>query len=81
MNYLKCILSGPSQELPKLEILLKLVKDGDDYRSVLKELIKQKITNIIIDLNTRKAELCLRMCLQLGMINNQYHFILTTLVI
>lgn len=80
MNNLKCILGGPSQELPKLDILLKIVKEGDDYRSILKDLIKRKITNIIIDLNSKKAELFLRMCLQLGMINSKYHFILTTLV-
>ena len=73
-------MGGPSQSLPKFDVILKYTNPGDDYRVLLKDLLKRKITNIIIDLPPSEAQVLLRMCLQLGMINSDYHYILTTFV-
>jgi hypothetical protein len=43
-------------------------------------LIRRKIKNIIIDLPPNETEALLKACLQLGMINSSYHYVLTTFV-
>ncbi len=74
------MLAGPAKSLPKFDVVLKFTNPGDDYRILLKDLLKRKIKNIIIDLPPDEAQVLLRMCLQLGMINSDYHYILTTFV-
>lgn len=49
-------------------------------RSVLIDAIGRDITNIILDLNDVNTKMVLKMALQMGMINSNYHFLLTTLV-
>ena len=77
---IKCLLGGPSESLPKFDVILKSTNPGDDYRVLLKDLLKRKIKNIIIDLPLSEAQILLRNCLQLGMINSEYQYILTTFV-
>jgi hypothetical protein len=74
------LLGGPSESLPKFDVILKSTNPGDDYRVLLKDLLKRKIKNIIIDLPLSEAQILLRNCLQLGMINSEYQYILTTFV-
>lgn len=80
MKSITCLLSGPAKSLPKLDIVLKLTNPGDNYRVLLKDLLKRKIKNIIIDLPPHETQVLLRMCLQLGMINPEFQYVLTTLV-
>jgi len=50
-------------------------------RSVLIDAIGRDIFHIILDLNDINTRTVLKMALQMGMINSNYHYILTTLVI
>ena len=80
MISIRCLLGGSSRDSPKMDVVLKLANKREDYRFILKDLIKRKITNIIVDLEPDDAQSLLRTSLQLGMINSNYHFLLTTLV-
>ncbi len=77
MRKVKCLLGGPAQAIPKLDLTLKIA-DGD-YRAILRDLTRRRITNIILDLQPEEAQTVLKMALQLGMINSTYHYVLTTL--
>lgn len=59
-----------------------LVRQFSHYkdRSVLIDAIGRDIFNIILDLNEANTRTILKMALQMGMINPNYHYILTTLV-
>jgi hypothetical protein len=59
-----------------------LVRQFTHYkdRSVLIDAIGRGINNIILDLNDLNTRTILKMALQMGMINADYHFILTSLV-
>ncbi|CAF3325828.1 unnamed protein product, partial [Rotaria socialis] len=58
-----------------------LVRQFTHYkdRSVLIDAIGRDINNIILDLNDVNTRTVLKMALQMGMINSNYHYILTTL--
>lgn len=59
-----------------------LVRQFTHYkdRSVLIDAIGRDIFNIVLDLNDVNTRIILKMALQMGMINSNYHFVLTTLV-
>lgn len=59
-----------------------LVRQFTHYkeRSVLIDAIGRDIFNIILDLNDANTQIILKMALQMGMINSNYHYLLTTLV-
>ena len=59
-----------------------LVRQFTHYkdRSVLIDAIGRDIFNIILDLNDINTQIVLKMALQMGMINSNYHYLLTTLV-
>jgi hypothetical protein len=59
-----------------------LVRQFTHYkdRTVLIDAIGRDIKNIILDLNDVNTRIVLKMALQMGMINSNYHYILTTLV-
>jgi len=58
-----------------------LVRQFTHYkdRSVLVDALGRDINNIILDLNDLNTKTVLKMALQMGMINSNYHFVLTTL--
>ena len=59
-----------------------LVRQFTHYkeRSVLIDAIGRDIYNIILDLNDANTQTILKMALQMGMVNSNYHYVLTTLV-
>jgi hypothetical protein len=59
-----------------------LVRQFTHYkdRSVLIDAIGRDIFNIILDLNDVNTRTILKMALQMGMMNSNYHYVLTTLV-
>lgn len=59
-----------------------LVRQFTNYkdRSVLIDAIGRDIFHIILDLNDVNTQMILKMALQMGMINYNYHYLLTTLV-
>ena len=65
--------------MPKLDLTLKIANYEYEYRSILRDIAKRRITNIIIDLQPEESQTFLKMALQTGMINATYQYILTTL--
>jgi hypothetical protein len=80
LTKLQCLLGGPAQAVPKLDIILRIVNFDYEYRLILRDLSRRTIRNIVLDLEPEETQAVLKMALQLGMINSSYHFILTTLV-
>ena len=81
LDRLKCLLSGSSKYHQKAEFILKLTRPGDDYKVHLNNTIfERKSRNLIIDLPTKETARFLKNCLQLGLINQSYSYILTSLV-
>ena len=80
MNKIKCLLGGPGHAIPKLDVTVKLAENEQQYRTILRDVLKRRFTNIILDLEPPEVMLMLKMALQLGMINSSYNFVLTTLV-
>lgn len=77
---LKCLqklLDDP--EIDQTDILIRQFTHEKD-RSILNDALGRDIVNIILDLNDNNTQTILRMALQMGMINNRYHYLLTTLV-
>ncbi len=77
MTRLQKLLNNPS--VNQTDILVRQFTHYKD-RSVLVDAIGRDINNIILDLNDVNTRTVLKMALQMGMINSNYHFILTTLV-
>ena len=59
-----------------------LVRQFTHYkdRSVLIDAIGRDIFNIVLDLTDTNTRTILKMALQMGMMNSNYHYVLTTLV-
>jgi hypothetical protein len=66
--------------VPKLDLTLKIANHRHEYRNILREIHKDKLVNIILDMNPNEAEAMLKIALQMGMINSSYHYIFTSLV-
>jgi hypothetical protein len=82
LDRIKCLLTGSSKYQQKSEFILKLTKPGDDYKVHLNNTIfERKSRNLIIDLPTKETAKFLKTCLQLGLINQSYSYIITSLVI
>jgi hypothetical protein len=79
LEKIRCLLGGPGTLMPKLDLTLKLANYEYEYRSILRDIAKRRITNIIIDLPPTDTFLLLKTALQSGMINSTYQYILTTL--
>ncbi|CAF2522856.1 unnamed protein product [Rotaria sp. Silwood2] len=73
---LQKILNDPS--FNQTDILIRQFMDNND-RSALIDAIGRDIFNIILDLNDANTYTILKMALQMGMINPNYHYVLTTL--
>ncbi len=80
MKKVRCLLGGPGQSIPKLDLTLKIANYEYEYRIILRDIAKRRFKNIILDLEPEEAQIVLKMALQLGMINSSYHYILTSLV-
>lgn len=79
LEKIRCLLGGPGTLMPKLDLTLKIANYEYEYRSILRDIAKRRITNIIIDLHPEESQTFLKMALQTGMINATYQYILTTL--
>ena len=79
LRKVRCLLGGPGQLMPKLDLTLKIANYDYEYRTILRDISKRRIRNIIIDLEPDKTHQLLKMALQLGMINSTYQYIMTTL--
>ena len=77
---MRCLLGGPGQSTPKLDLTLKIANHEYEYRTILRDVSRRRFQNIILDLEPEEAQTVLKMALQLGMINSTYHYILTSLV-
>ncbi len=77
MTRLQKLLNDPG--VNQTDILVRQFTHYKD-RSVLIDAIGRGINNIILDLNDLNTRTILKMALQMGMINADYHFILTSLV-
>ncbi len=77
MTRLQKLLNDPG--VNQTDILVRQFTHYKD-RSVLIDAIGRDINNIILDLNDVNTRTILKMALQMGMINSNYHYILTTLV-
>jgi hypothetical protein len=80
LKKVRCLLGGPGQSIPKLDLTLKIANYEYEYRIILRDIAKRRFKNIILDLEPEEAQVVLKMALQLGMINSSYHYILTSLV-
>ncbi|CAF0966604.1 unnamed protein product, partial [Didymodactylos carnosus] len=76
LTRLQGLLNAPG--INQTDILVRQLTDPKD-RSVLTDAIGRDIFNVILDLNDENTKFVLRMALQLGMINSNYHYLLTTL--
>ena len=76
---MRCLLGGPGQSTPKLDLTLKIANHEYEYRTILRDVSRRRFQNIILDLEPEEAQTVLKMALQLGMINSTYHYILTSL--
>ncbi|UJR26528.1 hypothetical protein I4U23_007851 [Adineta vaga] len=76
LTRLQKLLNDPG--IDQTDILVRQFTHYKD-RSVLIDAIGRDIFNIILDLNDINTRTILKMALQMGMINSNYHFILTTL--
>lgn len=81
LKKVRCLLGGPGQSIPKLDLTLKIANYEYEYRIILRDIAKRRFKNIILDLEPEEAQVVLKMALQLGMINSSYHYILTSLVL
>ena len=77
MTRLQKLLNDPG--INQTDILVRQFTHYKD-RSVLIDAIGRDIYNIILDLNDINTGTVLKMALQMGMINSNYHYVLTTLV-
>jgi uncharacterized protein YjgD (DUF1641 family) len=77
LTRLQKLLNDPG--INQADILVRQFTHYKD-RSVLIDAIGRDIFNIILDLNDVNTRTILKMALQMGMINSNYHFVLTTLV-
>ena len=77
LTRLQKLLNDPG--INQTDILVRQFTHYKD-RSVLVDAIGRDINNIILDLNDENTRMVLKMALQMGMINSNYHFLLTTLV-
>ncbi len=77
MTRLQKLLNDPG--VNQTDILVRQFTHYKD-RSVLIDAIGRDINNIILDLNDVNTRTILKMALQMGMINSNYHYILTSLV-
>ncbi len=77
MTRLQKLLTDPG--INQTDILVRQFTHYKD-RSVLIDAIGRDIFNIILDLNDANTHTILKMALQMGMINSNYHYVLTTLV-
>lgn len=77
MTRLQKLLNDPG--VNQADILVRQFTHYKD-RSVLIDAIGRDINNIILDLNDLNTRTVLKMALQMGMMNANYHYILTTLV-
>lgn len=77
LKRLRKLLNDPG--IDQTDILVRQFTHYKD-RSVLIDAIGRDIFNIILDLNDANTYTVLKMALQMGMINSNYHFVLTTLV-
>ncbi len=77
MTRLQKLLNDPG--VNQIDILVRQFTHYKD-RSILADAIGRDINNIILDLNDPNTRTVLKMALQMGMINSNYHYILTTLV-
>ncbi len=75
-----CLLGGPGPTIPKLDVTIKLAENEQQYRAVLRDVHKRRLTNIILDLEPAEVLIILKKALQLGMINSSYNYVLTSLV-
>ncbi|CAF0775028.1 unnamed protein product [Rotaria sordida] len=73
---LQKVLNDPN--FNQTDILIRRFIDYND-RTALIDAIGRDIFNIILDLNDVNTHTILKMALQMGMINSNYHYILTTL--
>ncbi|CAF3618281.1 unnamed protein product [Adineta steineri] len=76
LTRLQKLLNDPG--INQTDILVRQFTHYKD-RSVLIDAIGRDIFNIILDLNDINTRTILKMALQMGMINSNYHFLLTTL--
>ncbi|CAF2895654.1 unnamed protein product [Rotaria sp. Silwood2] len=76
LTRLQKLLNDPG--VKQTDILVRQFTHYKD-RSVLTDAIGRDISNIILDLNDINTRTVLKMALQMGMINSNYHYILTTL--
>jgi hypothetical protein len=77
LTRLQKLLNDPG--VNQIDILVRQFTHYKD-RSILADAIGRDINNIILDLNDPNTRTVLKMALQMGMINSNYHYILTTLV-
>ncbi|CAF0763087.1 unnamed protein product [Adineta ricciae] len=76
LTRLQRLLADPG--IDQTDILVRQFTHYKD-RSVLIDAIGRDIFNIILDLNDINTQIILKMALQMGMINSNYHYLLTTL--
>ncbi|CAF1512058.1 unnamed protein product [Rotaria sp. Silwood1] len=76
LTRLQKLLNDPG--VNKTDVLVRQYTHYKD-RSVLIDAIGRDINNIVLDLNDANTRIVLKMALQMGMINSNYHYILTTL--
>lgn len=77
LRRLQKLLNDPG--INQTDILVRQFTHYKD-RSILIDAIGRDIFHIILDLNDLNTRTILKMALQMGMINSNYHYILTTLV-
>jgi hypothetical protein len=77
LTRLQKLLNDPA--VSQADILVRHFTHYKD-RTVLADAIGRDINNIILDLNDVNTRIILKMALQMGMINSNYHYVLTSLV-
>jgi hypothetical protein len=77
LTRLQKLLNDPG--INQTDILVRQFTHYKD-RSVLIDAIGRDIFNIILDLTDANTRTILKMALQMGMMNSNYHYVLTTLV-
>ncbi|CAF0986150.1 unnamed protein product, partial [Brachionus calyciflorus] len=79
LETVNCLLSGPANSMPKLDIAMRMANYEYEYRSILRDISGRSIKNIIIDLEPDQTQTLLKMALQLGMVNSTFSYIVTSL--
>lgn len=70
-----------SASVPPKKIILRKLPPDDDYRLILEEIQDQEyFTNIIVNCDAYKTEVVLKQAQQVGLMNRNYNYILTSLV-